>query len=201
MIIRTNPNGQAGGTARSAAHPSWTGTWVPYGYGPISPAPSPRSQCSCRSTQSGCARVEDLVAGARCNYVCHIILRAFALAQSCRADFCRISDSSADSRRHYLDGSFGQLAACLGRIQTIRAGIGTVVEFSRGVAFLSLTLTPTMAVLCLCFVGLILVVSLLRKHPYTKENMWMLLTSMLCWSVLVLFFTCDPGGVVTWFFD
>ncbi len=79
--------------------------------------------------------------------------------------------------------------------------LGTLVEICRSAAFLSLSITAAMSALCLCFVGLNVIVSLLRKNPYTRENMWMVLIPMLSWSALLLFFYRDPGGVVMWFFD
>jgi hypothetical protein len=79
--------------------------------------------------------------------------------------------------------------------------IGGFVEICRCVTFLSLSLVTSMALLCLSLVALNLVISLIRKNPYTSENALLCTFSVLSWSAMLLFFYCDPGGLAEWFFD
>jgi hypothetical protein len=79
--------------------------------------------------------------------------------------------------------------------------IGGFVEICRCATFLSLSLVPSMALLSLSLVAFNLVISLIRKNPYTSENALLCTFSVLSWSAMIVFFYCDPGGLVYWFFD
>jgi hypothetical protein len=79
--------------------------------------------------------------------------------------------------------------------------IGPAVEVARTLTFLTLSLTATMGLLCLLLVASNLIASLLKKKPYTAENLMLCTFPVISWSACVLFFKCDPGGVITWFFD